>query len=255
MPTLSKKQLSSIALAVRNGQQKRKGTNKGAQRNPKRTFDYVQIPAAVGAIQRNVPPTYTVRNGRTVINHAEALLTVITGAAGVFTSTRTALIPGNFPWMFRIASSWQKFKITNLRAIYTPVCSTTISGEVILAMIYDRRDNTAANMSEACNIHNAVSAPYWGGVEGLSFTKTGPFLKPTPGVVSTDMDASHISIPYYPFSTTAAFGALTTADQNTCCPVSLDVYVNGGPSATEVGKVWIHYEIELVDPITPTMNV
>lgn len=231
---------------------RKRKSNKAANR---RTYDNVQVPAAMGVIHRYQAPTYTVRDGMTVINNTEALLVVNTGVAGAFTQSRTALIPGNFNWLFRIASSWQKYRVRNMCVVYTPVCSTSLSGEVILAVTYDRRDLSAGTMLDAATIFRSVSSPIWGGFDGLNHIKPGPFKKAGPGVVCTDVDTSHLTQPYYIFATTSSFNLMSTTDQNVYCPASLDVYTNGGPAAaTEVGKVWIHYEIELIDPITSNVN-
>lgn len=230
---------------------KKKTKRKGMEQD----YDSVSIPAATGVIRRNFIPDFVVRRGSTVINNTEPLKVVTLGVAGAFTFDRIALIPANFPWLFRIASSWQKFRIRRLCAVYTPVASSAISGEVILAITYDRRDIVASTMMDAGTIYDSVSSPVWGGSNGLHHMKPGKFAKAGPGVVCADMDPSHLTQPYYNFAVTSTFNGMTTNDQNSYCPASLDVYTNGGPAlATEVGKVWIHYEIELVDPMSSILN-
>lgn len=79
----------------------------------------VAVPIAQGVVMRNLTPKINVPSeGAIQVTHCEPFFTVVSLAAGAFSTARQAIIPTAFPWLQGLAycfSTWRFSKISKSR--------------------------------------------------------------------------------------------------------------------------------------------
>lgn len=239
-----------IDIEMRNPKrQKRSKASKQFQAIP------MQVPAANGMIIRRaqVPDFRTVGNA-CVVSNTELFATVSGAAAGVFNLTRTFLIPGFMPWVSGVSINFSKWRWVRLRLIFVPSCSTATSGTITMSLGYDNTDTTPGGIAAAQAAYRSETFPPWGGVGGIGALNDASFTSKPPQSVIVDVDTKRLTLPWYPYTNTPQFLSLTGADRNAFNPAYLDIGQLGVSSTAVVGSIFAKYEIELIEPISATIN-
>ncbi len=215
----------------------------------------VTAPSAGGAIRRMRIPKIVQNQERMIINHCEPILNPPGGAAGIFASTSTSLIPAAFPWLSGVAANFSRFKWHSLELVYIPVVPTSAPGEMAMGLIYDRQDTSPTTITQVETLFHSVSTPVWGGYEGSPLLSMDRALHSCPGAVCLSVDIPRLDYNYYKFVTLAAFNALGANDQNLYAPATIFAATLGAGSTATQGRIYGRYRVELVDPIPSALQV
>lgn len=194
---------------------------------PKKKQAQVNAPAALGSVQRNKGPQISMRNGRTVIKHRELLKRVT--SATTFFSSSNRINPGiesTFDWLSGRAVGWEKYVFRKLSVEYVGRTGSATSGTVGLSFDYDTLDLDPVTEREFYANNGSVECAPWQRVACAANRLIGRELFVRAGHTSTaGMD-------------------LKTYDAG-----KVIVAVSDGASAGDSwGKVYIDYEIELLNP-------
>jgi hypothetical protein len=214
-------------------------------RKKRRQNTMITAPVARGTSYFNAPPNLTGNGHRLVISHCEPFIAVNMTAAGVLNYATSPIIPAALNYLTGIAQNFSKYSWKRLSLHYVPSCPTNADGEMAFGTYFDRQDALAATFVQVSQMTGGVSTPPWGG---------GPFAGP--GAVRIDIDCARFDKPRYSFLGTTPFAALSTSDQNNYCPVSMARATQGNTVGGSImGRVWLSYTVELMDPIPSGLNV
>jgi len=213
-------------------------------------------PVAAGVILGKPSPTLWSAGDFTVVKNCEisATLTVSSTVA----SGSIQLIPGVVgTWLATIAVGFSKWRWRKLRIFYVPVCSTATSGSFHMALQYDSFDTAPTTVAAISACKGYTTAPVWSGYQAASAV-CSPSNAIPPGSVCVELDVTRLSKPWYPFITSAnltTVGETLTSAQNQYSPARL-VYVSadGPTTAVSAGRLYAQYVIDLIEPITPSLN-
>lgn len=244
-----------------NAQKQRKRVRKTRARKGGRkavNASRITAPAAGGIILRhgNYPIFRSSGDGfSTVVCNTEPLNNVITAVGGVFATTRNQVAPFACTWLAGISTSYSKFKWRKVRIIYIPIVPTSTTGQIVMRLGYDYNDATVTSVVQAQIAYQSTTQPVWGGYEGSYLLNADSFPVPTSGSVYMDLDVERLEMPFYPIVTVGTFNAAAAGIQNSYSPAYVDVTTSGGPAtATNIGTVFIKYEVELIEPTPAAVN-
>jgi hypothetical protein len=136
------------------------------------------------------------------------------------------LNPGDedtFPWLSGLAPSYEKFKFHSLKFEYIARCSAIEKGAFLMAPEYDVHDPAPSSEVKMSSYEGAVDASVWAGL--------------------------NINLP--PSRLHGTFKELFVASgsyiRNSCAGV-LFTAVSGATDDTNLGKLWVSYDVELMIP-------
>lgn len=191
-------------------------------------------------------------SGGMIVSNTEELSSVVTSATALAYSVKTApLIPGNMLWLGGVSRSFSKFRWIKLRLFYLPVVGTTTAGRIAMSLLYDGTDLAPASMSAIIAGNRATFGPLWAGQSG--FDSTNPFANHS-DMIHLDLDCSKLSKRYYPFTTGESYNALDLPDRTIYSPADVVVGTEGAATSQTVGSLYVSYEIELLEPVTYSVN-
>ncbi len=214
-------------------------------------------PAAGGFVVGRANPSLTSKDGIVCIRNVESLTGINTTAA--FTTIIVNCLPHSFPFLNGLAVNYSKYRWKSLKFVYIPGCSLSTPGTVSLMNQYDVPDLTPTSSAQMSVSNGFVTTPVWGGVPGcsvLSNTNSHP-----PGAVISHFDVTRLDKDWYPYITGPDFVALLAVAVtgpvagNYYSPGNLIIATEGGPAVPVVaGTLFGVYEIELIEPITSSLN-
>lgn len=125
---------------------------------------HVNLPSSYMLNASLQKPLMTNVGGITVLKHRGLMRTVI--GSTTFNCINEQVNPGKasiFPWMSRLARSYDKYRFKKLKFIYRPVCATTQTGVVMMSFDFDTLDSipvTKAQQSQTLpNVESNAFAP------------------------------------------------------------------------------------------------
>jgi hypothetical protein len=202
-----------------------KGKGRGVPTSTHSSHREVAPVAMSTRMTSSTPKFQRSQNGNTIINHRELLANVI-GNASFITSLFPMQpgIPGSFPWLSNIAINFEKYKFRKLQAHYLTRCSTATAGSVSLAFDYDASDGTPPSESLMANYSGMQEASPWYDIicKSNNLINRECFVR-SGFIANTDIklyDCANLILGTVDFST----------------------------SNVPAGKLWIEYEIELINP-------
>lgn len=163
------------------------------------------------------------------ITHSEYFDVVSADTADVITNF--LINPGNtllFPWLATVAPAWEKYRFQYLAIEYVPSCSTATSGDLAMFVDFDPEDPVAADFTEFAQNYNCAH--------------TNMYVPVTLNIATVDMDRQNRGF-YY--TTDVAVGA---DDYEHYYPGRLEVFTSTLAAAMDIGKLWVHYKIDLYNP-------
>lgn len=104
------------------------------------------VPTRFATRTKMLPPAISNKNGKIQVTHT-TLVGPITGST-TYSSQRFFVNPGMaelFPWISRLAKSYDKYVFKKLKFIYKGVCATTTDGVVLMSFDFDTLDELPAN--------------------------------------------------------------------------------------------------------------
>lgn len=244
----NKRELVEVDLSLRSGK-RRKLNRQFVQASP------ITIPAAAGVIVRrtNVPRFLSSPTG-TIVCNTELYATVNGAIGGIFNLSRGFLIPGFMPWVSGVSINYSKWRWRRLRLIYIPTSSTATSGQIVLALGFDQTDTTPGGVAATQAAFRSETTPPWGGVGGIGALNDDSFTAKPPQSVILDLDTSRLTLPWYPYTNSTNFLALSPSDRNSFSPAYVDIAQLGLTTTGAVGSIFAKYEVELIEPISATIN-
>jgi hypothetical protein len=194
------------------------------------------------SFQGGIPVAYSSRQnarmgqGKQHVVAASELLASVNGSVD-FASTKFPLNPGLasvFPRLSKEAAVWQHYRFKKLSFRYVTRSSTNTAGSVILSPSYNPAEIAPSNETEASNTAQAVEDVTWS-KEITCRLKPGSMYPLGP-----KKQVRYFNIP----------GDLNVYDVG-----NLYVCTKGQIDASEIGKLWVDYEVEFYipqsTPITP----
>lgn len=214
----------------------------------------VSAPVSAGVVvSRSVVPRFNMNGAATVVRNTEVFSGCNLPAAGAYAAFNVALIPTIPAWLARIADVYSKYRFRQLRLVYVPICPTSTSGTIAMAITYDRQDGLPASMASIAMTNKAILFPPYAGYSGASMLNTN---KITPESIFIDIDVTRFEKTWYNTTEAATLAAMVPALQTAYAPCTMQVAQEGGPLlATPAGTIYIQYVIEFIEPINPTMNI
>lgn len=125
----------------------------------------IAVPAAMSYSRRAGPARISSSGGTTLIKHRERFGDV--DGSATTNSSWFRIQPGRstmFPWLFKVAGSFEMYRFRKLKFIYTAACPSSTVGVLTLFVDYDPYD-TAVLAVNAANNEGAVQTSPWASVE------------------------------------------------------------------------------------------
>jgi len=166
----------------------------------------------------------------------------VTSSAEFVVKNRIRLNPlskATFKWLPTIAQNFESFKFHKLSFRYENRCSALTSGSVIMSPSYDAADSNAQAATEALLYQNK-------GTVDFSVWKNGALHLNCAAMNRLYKSHTCMSDERY---------AVTTQDQKTIDAGQVFICLDGVPSNTFTGKVFVDYDVEFFDPHSPTEPV
>jgi len=197
---------------------------------------FTPLPKAARAVQGGVAASYATgmstgqpviirtRDDSVVIKHRE-LVSIVAGTVN-FTSTTIPIQPGlsgSFPWLSTQTPAWEKYRFRKLRATYYTRTGTSTPGSMMLVPDYDSADAPPTSALSASAFHGTADDAPWKTIT-LNFDMKRSrelFIRNGPLAVNLDIKTYDFAVMF-----------LCTADG----------------TAVNWGKVYLEYEIELINP-------
>jgi len=190
------------------------------------------------------PTVRRLRNGNFLVNHREYLGEI--GASVAFQTASFSLnpgLPGTFPWLSRIANSFEEWKPRKMNFLFKTECSDVIVtgststgalGSVVMATEYNPYNGTFGSKAAMENYDGATSGKP--SVSQLHKVQTNPHKNPE-------------GIFYVRNASTATTGV---ADIRLYDLGVFQIAVSGMPNTGgQIGELWCNYSIEFLKPRMP----
>jgi len=167
------------------------------------------------------------------INHRE-LIGSLTGTVNFANGLVFAINPGitnTFPWLSTQALGWEKYKFTKFHVCSYPRCSSATNGSIMMSPDYDAADSVPLN--------EAISSTYYGTVEDAPWKEIRLVLDPkrlqAERYIRTGPLSANLDIKTYDVA---------------------NVFINTTDgSAINWSKIWVEYEVILMNPQLPSSGV
>jgi hypothetical protein len=162
------------------------------------------------------------------IKHRELIMN-LTGSA-TFVAVQKAANPGIFatlPWLSIQAQGWEKYRFRSLRVCYYPRCGTSTPGSVMLSVDYDAADTSP--------VSEMIASVNYGTVEDAPWKD-----------LCLSLDPKRLAGERFIRNSTL----VANLDIKTYDVANLLICTTDG-TAVNWGKVWIEYEVELINPQFP----
>jgi hypothetical protein len=163
------------------------------------------------------------------ITHSEFFTSLTADTSDVITNY--LINPGNvllFPWLSQVAPAWERYRFQKLSIEYVPSCSTATAGDVAMFVDFDPEDPVAADFTEFAQNYNCAH--------------TSMYVPAVLDVKTADMDRQNRGVFY---TTDVAVGV---DDYEHYFPGRLETFTSTLGASTVVGKLWVHYKIDLYNP-------
>lgn len=176
-------------------------------------------PIARSTTSRAAAPSSSSQNGTKIVKFREYIDTV--GAMGNDFSVRLfqQFKPTAFPWLKVESAGWERYEVRSLRYVFEAACSSTTVGSVVMCLDYDVLDAQPAGLREVMNNRSAVVTSAW---------------------QSATLSADPRSINDY----TKTLFVSSSTDRATS-PCSFTFATDGVPAGTQVGRLFVEYDILL----------
>nr|UZP17404.1 coat protein [Sowbane mosaic virus] len=228
--------------------------NKQSKAQPnKSTVQVVSQPAAKGIVMGRAMPVFNGKAGVLRLRHHEILQTIVS-TTDKYTVRSVNLVPANFSWLSGVAVNFSKWKWHALNLVYVPACSTSVQGNIDMALQYDGNDIPATTPEELSVMYGHSGGPVWSGTAGCRLLDNATMSgrgKP-PEAIATIVDVSKFSKSNYLYRS----GALSGDSQTIYCPCDLQYGVTAGitPTVGAIGYIWATYDVEMFEPLPARLN-
>ena len=216
-------------------------------------------PAAAGVITGSVHPRFKASSdGGTRLACAD--VTTEVSVSSTVTPNILQCIPYTASaWLRGVAANWSKWRWLSLKFIYIPTCPTSVSGSVHMGFLYDQSDSTPATVAEMAALRGYTTGPVWSGSEAAVMLSDVSRACP-PGAICASLDVTKLSKPWYSYVTSTTLTTSITLDPslgNIYVPARLVILTADGSAtdAVSVGRLYVQYEVELIERIVASDNL
>jgi hypothetical protein len=196
-------------------------------------FNQSAAPAAFATTQRSGKPLFVRATfDRTRIVHRE-LIQAVNGTTS-FTVSQFPLNPGlsiTFPWLATQAVAWEKYRFNRLAFCYYTRAPTSTQGSFLHVPDYDAADPAPTTETIASTYNGAVEDAVWKDSCCELDVKMFRELFIRTGALAQNLDIKT-------YDTGNFFSCTTDAS-----------------SASPIGKLWVEYDIELINPQLPATGI
>lgn len=218
---------------------KGKGSKRAKARrnaNGNQNRDLVSIPVSLGMRGSVASPVLRNTPRGTIIENCESVARLVAGAEGgteVITVVPLSVQnPTQLPWLNQLGQLYSKYRVLSMKLTYEPYCPTSLGGEIAMCLVYDENDTSLVDAARILQTYGNVRSPVWSTTAPVVYDRT---KAAHPWLVSK----------LNPQATTLA---------NLSVSSWLLVSAQGSQPAAALGRIMCQYKIELVEPISPTMN-
>lgn len=209
------------------------------------------VPVAGSTSNRPRPVQTVTTAAGCVVTNCETIAK-LTGAGG-FKSVAMLLMPGarEFVWLSAAAGVYSKYRWRKLRLYYTPLCSTSSSGEVAMGLSYDPSiERLPSTMEDALQSYMAVSGAPWANANTPDLSDLS---RPIPaGAMAIDLDCKRLSSQWYQYITTAQLASVIQS-RTQYVPAEVELSTDL-PQGVVGGRIWASYQVELIEPVSYIRN-
>lgn len=203
-------------------------------------------------------PNIQTKGLSTYLCNVEALIPVTILATGLPTTFTSLCAPFAIQsWLNGIAVNFSKWRWVKLRYIYFPVVSTANDGSFHMGLQYDTLDTSPTTVAQMSALSKYTTGPIWNGYQAAPALSS--CRSPIPvGAMVVEVDVNRFSKPWYPYITQTGYTAQTATFPSLgdiFVPAKLIMMSSDGNAALTVGRVYVQYEIELIEPEPAAMNV
>nr|QXV86580.1 capsid protein [Solemoviridae sp.] len=213
----------------------------------------VTAPAATTVVIGKSEPALRSNNRGTRVCNTEVLISLDSN-----TGTSINLIPcipGRLPWLGHQAAGWSRWRWINVRYTYIPAAPTSIQGTVAMGFIYDYMDGVPSGVPEMSSLSGFTTGAVWSGSAGSAYLSsyTNERIK---GAVSTTLEIRDRAKRWLYITRTQLDGLESATDKNIYVPARLVIAMtNSTENRANVGTIYVTYEVELIDTISPRLNL
>lgn len=193
----------------------------------------VAAPVAMArSVTSRAPRISPLTNGDCRVTHREYIADVLGTVAYGYASR--PVNPGQaevFPWLSQIAQRFENYRFNSLRFLLEPLCGTTSTGSVILALDFDSADGPPLSKVEAMSFRASARGAPWEEMQ-ISAQSVDLHKLPQHFVSSTNFLAANLDVKMYNVA-------------------NLIVATQGQASTAPVSELYVEYDVTL---LTPQMN-
>nr|QXV86659.1 capsid protein [Solemoviridae sp.] len=213
----------------------------------------VTAPAATTVVIGKSEPVLRSNNRGTRVCNTEVLISLDSNTGT--TINLIPCIPGRLAWLGPQAAGWSRWRWINVRYTYIPAAPTSIQGTVAMGFIYDYMDGVPSGVSEMSSLSGFTTGAVWSGSAGSAYLSsyTNERIK---GAVSTTLDIRDRAKRWLYITRTQLDGLESATDKNIYVPARLVIAMtNSTENRANVGTIYVTYEVELIDTISPRLNL
>jgi len=195
-------------------------------------------PASISRKVSMAKPLWRSQNGKTIITHSE-YIGAVPGSTG-FSSVQYPVNPGTttvFPWLANIAGNYDRYHWRKLQFYFVPAAATSTKGRIALSWSYDALQPLPLNSQQAFSMTPNDETSVWSDAT----INIPPRRHPEPLYVRQLGSSSNVEA--ISRTTATAFQDLKTTDMG-----ALFVTTNLCTDSSTIGELYVHYEVELLDP-------
>jgi len=206
-------------------------------------------PGNVGITTRNRGPVIrATRNGMVVRN--QELYTTLNGMSTAQYVAGAGINPSDssiMPWLSNIAKVHSLYRWKKLRVLYQSNCATTMNGDVVIGLFYDRADidafmSTTTPGDRRTQLTQTVGASvgpvYGSNIYSNSNGSTADIM------VEADVVRLHSRVPWL----VCEQASIALENQSVGVYYGAVVGNNGYANNVPVGRLWFDYEVEFIHP-------
>lgn len=191
------------------------------------------VPAAYGRVRRGGGPSMVQASRDCICIKHKELFDWPLGYSPYTVNAFLFINPANsgvFPWLYRIAINFEKYRFRKLKFTYYPRCGSTQAGQAVLAVDPKSSDNAPVSLPVLSSYHVRSQGPMW-----KEFS------------INVPQDVLGRELRY---TRPAAFAA---AGLSTLYDVGRFIFATDGanPAGATIGELEVSYEVELHLPASP----
>jgi hypothetical protein len=129
-----------------------------------------------------------------------------------------------------------------------------------MGLQYDNIDSAPSTNAQMSSLQSFTTGPVWSGYQAAPLLSKIGATCPV-GSIVVDVDVTRFSQPWYSYITAGSFVAqsnIAVSLANMFSPSRLIIATDGGSAVspgTPVGKLYVSYTIELIEPEAATVNL